>query len=79
MADKKTASEQEPVTGVATNSPASEQEGLSLQDAGDIVALIDRLVEAGKVKGEEIMRVGVIRTKLVSLIKKVSENNTNGQ
>lgn len=65
MAEKKV--EQEQPTASA------EAEGISLQDASDIVALIDRLVEAGKVKGEEILRVGVIRTKLVTLIKKFSE------
>lgn len=53
--------------------PAPEQDGLSLQDAGDIIALIDRLVERGGVKGEETLRVGQIRTKLQILIKSASE------
>lgn len=73
MAEKEKKEEQAATPPVAPVEPQNQQEGLSLQDAGDIVALIDRLVEAGKVKGEEILRVGVIRTKLVSLIKQVSE------
>ncbi len=53
--------------------PPANDEGISLQDANDIVALLDRLFQTGNVKGEEALRVGIIRTKLVSLISKFSE------
>lgn len=54
--------------------PPAPQEGLVVQDANDIVALLDRLFEMGGVKGNEALRVGQLRTKLVALIKTASEN-----
>lgn len=69
MAEKAKPEEQQP----AATPPANDQEGISLQDAQDIVALLDRLFETGNVKGPEALRVSVIRTKLVNLIQKFSE------
>lgn len=53
---------------------AAQPEGLVVQDAQDIVALIDRLFEMGGVKGPEGLRVGQLRTKLIALIKTATEN-----
>ena len=72
MAEKTKPEDQQPAAAPAA-APANDQDGISLQDANDIVALLDRLFATGNVKGEEALRVGVIRTKLVGLINKFSE------
>lgn len=73
MAEKTKSEDQLPEKAATPPSQAANDEGISLQDANDIVALLDRLFQTGNVKGEEALRVGIIRTKLVSLISKFSE------
>lgn len=48
---------------------------LTLNDVLNMVGIIDRLVKAGGISGEETLNVGLLRTKLTKLV----EANRNGQ